>query len=285
MPPAGPGTGADRGCDGGRRAFPARRSARPGRPQAAAGEPVRPCRQGRRASRLPDDRLDATHDPGRMVRRFRGRSGAGPARVRHRAAGRRYHLDAGADLAVADGDRPRRAWPGGASRRRRGGRRHLGHRHDRRRRAGPCGGARRDRRPDRPPALPLPPAAAARRPGDRRHRLGRHGYLRRAGAGPRPHLPRQQCWRRDRRRPRAAVRRGARCRPGPARHLPDRWRRLRTAAGHPAGARGSAAAGCARRRHGCHAYRRVSLRAARGQGARARRDADGALQTGGWSHF
>ena len=68
--------------------------------------------------------------------------------------------------------------------------------------------------PDRPPALPLPPAAAARRPGDRRHRLGRHGCLRRAGAGPRPYLPRQ--------RPRRARSTPPSCRCPTRRALPDR---------------------------------------------------------------
>ncbi len=75
--------------------------------------------------------------------------------------------------------------------------------------------------------LPRPRLGTAHR----RHRVGRDGCLRRAGAGPWPSLPRRGPGRRDRGRPRAAVRPRPRRRPRLACHLPDRRRRLRAAAG------------------------------------------------------
>ena len=65
-------------------------------------------------------------------------------------------------------------------------------------------------------------------------------------------------------------------RAGLARHLPDRWRRLRVAAGGPAGARCRPAAGGGRWRRGGDAHRRVPLRAGPVIGTRLRRSTDGA---------
>ena len=223
---------------------------------------------------------------GRLVRRLRRRPGAGPARVRRHAAGRRYHLDARADLAVADHHRPCRTRPGGASRRRQPGRRHLGHRHDRRRRAGPRGGARRDRR-SRPatccrryrlpqPRVGLAIAGIASAGMDVSDGLVQDlGHICRAssvGAEIDAALV-------------PLSRRGTRGRPGLAGDLPDRRRRLRTAAGRPAGARSRAAA-----RPRCAAGMAVTRigRFRSGRAAVMVRGPDGmpmALPTGGWSHF
>ena len=199
----------------GRRAFPARRPAGPRRPQAAAREPVGSCRQGRHADRLPDDRR-----PPLATRRTPGSPASPPAS--RRTSGR----SASACSAATPPRRPARSAlsltiighvaPGadGAARRCAAGRRHLGHRHDRRRRARPGCRPGQAGRPHRPPARPLPSAAAPRGTGDRRHRLRRHGCLGRPGAGPRPSLPRRRPGCRDRCRRRAAVRR-RRARPAP----------------------------------------------------------------------
>ena len=78
----------------GRRAFPAGRSAGPGGAQAAAGQSVRPRREGGGAAGLSDDRVDAEGHAGSLVRRVCRRAGAGPGDVWGDAAGGRYDLDA-----------------------------------------------------------------------------------------------------------------------------------------------------------------------------------------------
>ena len=93
-PAAGPRTGDRRRRHGGGRAFPARRSARPDRAQAAADEPLRPRGDGGGAARLSDDarRRRATR-PDAWFAGLRGRAGGGPGGVRADAARRRHHLD------------------------------------------------------------------------------------------------------------------------------------------------------------------------------------------------
>ena len=132
-------------------------------------------------------------------------------------------------------------------------------------------------RPDRPPAVALPPAAAARRPGDRRHRLGRHGCVRRPGAGPRPHLPGQQC------RGARSTRHWCRCR-NPARAAGADWLATCLTGGDdyelllavPRDARSGTRRGGPDCWHHRHTYRQLPLRLTRGRRARLRRATDGA---------
>ena len=232
-------------------------------PQAAAREPVGSRRQGRDADRLSDDGLDTARHAGRTVRRLRGRpqqdqqqygvtllggdttSTPGPISLSltilgHVAPGQAVHR---AGAPPGDG-----IWVTGTI-----GDGALGLAVARGQLADPTGYL----------LVPLPPATAAYRPGDRRHRLGRDGRLRRAGAGPRPYLSRQQCQRRDRGALRAAVR--------PARAAGPDWLAACLTGGDDyelllavPPARGRAATGRARRRHGRHPDRRLPFGAARG---------------------
>ena len=162
-------------------------------------------------------------------------------------ARRRHHLDARPDRPVADHHRPRRTRRDGAARRCAAGRRHLGHRHDRRRRARPCGGTGQAGRPHRPPA---PAATFCRsRAWDWRSPaspppawMSRTGWCRTSAisAAPATWPPRSM----PPLLPLSAA--GAAGRPRLAADHPDRRRRLRTVARCPAGPRGRAAADAAR---------------------------------------
>ena len=165
---ARPRAGRRQGRDGRGRPFPGRRSARADRRQAAAGQPVRPRRHGRRAAGLPHWSW-----PARPRSTTPGCAGSRPASPPTRAGSaatswaatrcrRRGRSPSSLTIlgTVPTGQALLRS--GAAARRRR-----LGLRHARRRRHGPARPARprRDRGRGAGPGRPLPHAAAAARAG------------------------------------------------------------------------------------------------------------------------
>ena len=153
----------DEGHAGRRRALLSRRSARRHRPQGAAGEPLRPRRQGGRALRHPARPGTAAGLDRGVARRLRRRPRRRLPPVRLPRARRRHGghaLDRSARPAHPLDHRLRHGAgrPHGAAHRRASGRCHLRQRHDRRRRArspdppGPFGGPCLDRGA-RPPSI------------------------------------------------------------------------------------------------------------------------------------
>ena len=204
------------------------------------------------------------------------------------SARRRHHLHPRPGQPVADHPRPCRAGRARCAAPARGaGDGALGHRHHRRRRARPAGRARRDRRSRRLPRRPLPPAAAAAGagPGGGRHRrmpawMCRTGWCRTPAISAAPAASAASS-----RPPRVPLSPAARA-AGPAGAVPDRRRRLRTAARRAAGAReaalteAAAAAGTPVTRIGDVPGRRAARDGPRLPMVRRCRS-----PSAGWSHF